>query len=148
MDTLSIIILTAVINAIVTGTIGGIILYRIQKRIDNSYFEYQTKFSLNHPKTVETLKTLYQKFIASNKATEEAIWKSRKLGTIKDAGNWSTEYDSFLDTRKDFENYFDDNRIFLTAKLVETVSHLKRRTEWMHISICLESVLKFVFNHR
>jgi len=63
MDTLSIIILTAVINAFVTAAIGGIVLYRIQKKIDNSYFEHQTKFVRNHQKQVETLETLYQKFL-------------------------------------------------------------------------------------
>jgi ubiquitin-protein ligase len=49
---------TALINAVITGTF----FYVIQKKIDSAFqkslYEYQIKFSRNYPKTLEILETL------------------------------------------------------------------------------------------
>jgi len=66
MDTISLIIVTAFLNAIITGIIANLIFYRYQKKIEDTFarsmLEYQTKFVRNHEKTVETLDTVYKKF--------------------------------------------------------------------------------------
>ena len=78
MDATEVILLTALVNIIITGLISGVVIYRIQRKIDSSFaekiekmrsnlqlsnFEQQTKFARNHEKAVEVLETLLQKFI-------------------------------------------------------------------------------------
>jgi len=71
MDTTETIILTTIINIIITGLVGGIIIYRIQKKIDatiqKSLFEHQTKFVRNHQKRVEALEALYNEIVSFEK---------------------------------------------------------------------------------
>jgi hypothetical protein len=67
MDTTEAIILTTIVNVIITGLVGGIVIYTIQKKIDatiqKSLFEYQTKFTRNFSKTLEVLDKLHQKVL-------------------------------------------------------------------------------------
>ena len=135
MDTLSIIVLTAVINALVTGTIGGIVLYRIQKRIDNSYYEYQTKFTINHAKSVETLKTLYQKFIAFNNALDEFISEKRYARLKPKKNEQSQEKHNREKMLADFKDYFRENRLFLPDRLADNIAKLCSHAEWLSLMV-------------
>src|SRR5687767_9786646 len=66
MDIQTIILIT-IINAIMTGLVGGIIIYVLRKKIDaaiqKSLFEHQIKFPKIYPKTLEVLEAYTQKVI-------------------------------------------------------------------------------------
>src|SRR6266540_2226555 len=92
MNPTEIILLTALVNIIITGLISGVAVYRIQRKIDSSFasklekfraglqysnFEQQTKFAATYPKRVEALQALYEKYRTFQRAFGD--W-SRAMG--------------------------------------------------------------------
>ena len=104
--------LTAVVNALVTAAIGGIVLYRIQKKIDNSYFEQQTKFKRLHEKRVEALETFYHKFVVFSDNLSEIIENTRN-GVQTDGKNFKEIQKQLTEKHEDLLHYFENNRLFL-----------------------------------
>ncbi len=110
-------ILTVLANAIVTG----IIVYLIQKKIENSFakkmeefksslqysnFEQQTKFARIHEKRTETLETLHQKFALFANTCEKMIH-------AKDIEQQANVMGKLID----FWQYFLANRLFIPDSL-------------------------------
>ncbi len=124
--TISIIILTAVINALVTGIIAGIAIYRIQKKIDHSYFQQQTRFVKSFEKMSETLETIYKKF------TEFKLGLVRYLFDVVSACE-STDEPMVINTEEkykhagkldDFNDYFMQNRLYLPSDISEKLQKI------------------------
>jgi hypothetical protein len=132
MNPISLMILTVLANAIVTG----IIVYRIQKRFEanlqNSLFEHQTKFSRNYAKRVEVLETLYQKFMVFRDAYKKSDFK---LFTFF-SGTLELEADDFFEDDNDqrskladFWHYFEANRLYLPNRLRVTIKNIHDTTQ-------------------
>ena len=118
MNPTEIILLTALVNVIITGLISGIAVYRIQRKIDDKFqrsaFEYQTKFTINHAKTVETLQTLYKRLSDYDESFADLISRSSLYCNSKSKEN-ITKADCKKAWEKlvDFRTYFWNNRLFL-----------------------------------
>lgn len=80
MDTAQAIILMTIVNTIITGLVGGIVIYTVQRKIDatiqKSLFEHQTKFTRNYNKKVEVLENLYKRVSAFNDSFRNLIFQS------------------------------------------------------------------------
>jgi hypothetical protein len=145
MDATRIVILATIINTIISGLVGGIVIYVIQRKIDatiqKSLFEYQTKYSAIHSRRVETLETLYQKFIAYKTNFENMMTNGLKAAYYVDEQGKTRirmhegredrikQLSSAISTSindndlkfKDFRTYFEKNRIYLSP---DTCSHI------------------------
>src|SRR5258705_9572997 len=126
MNQTTLTIITIAANAIITG----IIVYTIQKKIENalakrmeefkinlqySLFEQQTKFKRIHEKRVETLETLYQKFTVFRLELVRILYDA--VSACKLSGNQLTINDKEIKecTKKldDFNHYFINSRLYL-----------------------------------
>jgi hypothetical protein len=124
MNPITLMILTVLANATITGIIG----YFIQKKIENSFakkieefraslqysiFEQQTKFAKIHPKRVEILENLHQKFIlfadTCGKMMHERDIKQQVDVTGKLIGFWE---------------YFVANRLFMPDSLESEIEKI------------------------
>jgi hypothetical protein len=142
MNTSEAILLSALINIIIAGLISGIAIYRIQKKIDASYqkqmeefkasldrlnFEYQVKFSRKVPKTLEVLENIYQKFIESTFAfdrfTDDIAYYVYEFDNDSEkAGDFWTSKEILASKCNQINEYFENNRIFVTDESIEAVS--------------------------
>ena len=94
MDPTQTIILTSIVNIIITGLVGGIVIYTVQKKIDATIqkflFEHQTRFSRDYTRKVEVLGTLYQKYLVFADTIHQMIHESAK--SPKELGTESRRY--------------------------------------------------------
>jgi len=157
MDTIATIIVTAFINIMITSIISNLVFYRYQKRIESSFaekleetkaslaysiFEQQTKFTTNYARRVETLDTLYKKFVAYNNALEDLVsTKTEFVETIIEENEWNQKRDNVNKLLKDFGQYYKDNRLFLPALITENISELYSEAEM--VSFAFPLVLPF-----
>lgn len=121
METTEAVLLITLINIIVTGVVGGFIIYRIQKKIDatfqKSVFEYQTKYSRNYPKTLETLETLREKFAIYVRSCIRAI-----------ANEDINQRENILKNLEDFYGYFSDHRMYISESLVSEINQIFQKS--------------------
>ncbi len=152
MDTLTTLILTVLANAIVTG----VIVYLIQKKIDNSFakkmeevrvnlqkslIEHQIKISRTYPKSLEVLEAFNEKF---QYFLMLSSWSSRlteKLFSSKEVVAQEDLMD--LDKKEikaigDCETYLLHNRIYLPDDSVRELEEImnRSRTLCFHLSFC------------
>jgi hypothetical protein len=121
MDTLPIIIVTALITAFVNGAVSVTIFLRVQKSIELSFQEQlekfkselqkennerQLKFSTSYNKTLEVLGAFVDKF--------------RQYAGVF---NHVCQRSSLSTTMPEDENYFDERRQLYTGKLLECEAH-------------------------
>ena len=144
MDTTQAIILIFIVNTIITGLVGGIVIYTIQKKIDatiqKSLFEHQTKFARIHQKRVETLETVYRKFLNFAEGFTGSVLKALNYGI---ASNEVTkinmdDFEDFDDHREEIEDcwtYFMNNRLFLSANASKELRNILRGAQSMPIII-------------
>jgi hypothetical protein len=117
-------------TAIFTTTFTGIVVYFLQKRIENKFarslFEFQKKFSINHEKEIETLKLLYQKFLVLSK--EFRNLSRRILNSSHDIKESQEEIEeaieNFWQEMNSYDEYFMENRIFLPNDTARKVASL------------------------
>lgn len=128
MDATEAIILTSIVNIIITGLVGGIVIYTIQKKIDatiqKSLFEHQTKFVQLHAKRIETLETLYQKFRIFTFALEKLISTTNWARIKRQEINQETYKENEKNVQRalyDFWNYFNANRLYLSSELIHEI---------------------------
>jgi len=144
------IILTALVNFMVTGLIGGLLLYRIQKRIDISFaekleqfkaslqkssVEHQIKFSITYPKTLEILETYRKKLVhysnvleKSHSTVNEALSKSEMLSDE----NCQRMIDEIYGALTEFYIYSQENRLYLPDELVLELRDISYKVESMN----------------
>lgn len=150
MNTLETILLTSLINVLITGFVGGFVIYRIQKKIDatiqKSLFEYQTRFSAVHSKRIETLEILYQKFIRYKSDFDDMLKNSMRIDYIDKYGKirlrkyssnegFVKQISSVVSKRiaqiennfLDFKKYFEKNRIFLSPDACFEIDYILSR---------------------
>jgi hypothetical protein len=146
MNPITLMLLTVVANALVTG----IIVYLIQKRIERSYtrqmeefkaslqysnFEQQTKFAKIHEKRVETLETLYQKYSLIRDSFREII------GELNIAENKykmeGSKYSPHRELLDDFRFYFETNRLFLTPETSGEINEICLTAERVNVALRL-----------
>jgi len=112
-----IIILTSIVNVIISGLVGGVVIYVIQKKIDatiqKSLFEHQTKFARSHEKTVETLEILHQKYSLFARMCNVMIGE-------KDAGRKTAVFDQLID----FWGYFLENRMYIAENVEDDMQEI------------------------
>lgn len=120
MNTTETIILTTIINVIITGLVGGIIIYAIQKKIDaatqKSLFEHQVKFSRAYPKTLEVLDALYQKFMTFTDAVKGWVDHVEAFFIMEGstgAGEFRGYYSDVQEKFEECEKYFAANPLVL-----------------------------------
>jgi hypothetical protein len=136
MSTAETIILTAVINLIITGLVGGIVIYRIQKKIDSSFqkslFEHQTRFSRNYTRKVEILGTLYQKYLVFADTIHQMIHESVKspeeLGAASKSHYIVNKQDETTEQINDFWHYHQFHRLDLTDAQAEEITQILNRS--------------------
>ncbi len=120
MDATQIILLTSLFNIIISGLVGGIVIYTLQKKIDatiqKSLFEHQTKFAIIHPKTLEVLETLYQKFVQCAKSFSPVLIDVFETHRNNSQINFHKHKDLELQLH-DTGKYFLNNRLFLPASI-------------------------------
>lgn len=137
METTEIILLTALVNIIVTGLIGGVVVYRIQKKIDDGFqrsaFEHQTKFAINHAKTVETLQTLYKKLSDYNEDFRYLIDRSSRYYNSKsDETITKADCEKVFEKLVDFRTYYWNNRLFLPDDIAEKILLIYNWIRFVH----------------
>jgi len=113
-------ILTVVLNALVTGTLIFYFQKRMETRFEQRSFEDQTKFKRLYEKRVEALETLYQKFIVFTDHLKEVIENSRR-GEQVDHEMYDIVRTQSTEKYKDLLHYFENNRLFLSDKTNEAV---------------------------
>ena len=111
MNPITLMLLTVVANALVTG----IIVYLIQKKIEHAYtkqmeefkasiqyslFEQQTRFTRIHEKRAETLETLYQKF---SLFADAFIWILSNVLVV--GNNYKMDYSKYSFNRRLLEDF-------------------------------------------
>jgi hypothetical protein len=124
----------ALATAVVTVILSGVILFLFQERIKTSLakslYEHQTKFSRNYEKQVETLETLYKKYLLFDEAFTDMVWTAtdyrvtsvdKEIKIDFDAFNIVTEINLTLD---EFREYFMNNRLFLSAYSIAEVEKI------------------------
>lgn len=130
MDTTETILLTALINIIITGLISGVAVYRIQRKIDaafqQSLFEYQTKFVQIHAKRVETLENLYKKFLLYIKTFQFDMSPEINAG-LNDSSIDFSKYEEAKSYSDDAGKYFLNNRLFLPSDIVVEIEKIFHR---------------------
>lgn len=144
MDTMETIILTSIVNIIITGLVGGIVIYRIQKKIDatiqKSLFEHQIKFTQIHAKRVETLEGVYQRFLVFADTIHESIRETREKDfTEKDALTRShyvvSKQEDLHEKINDFWHYSAVNRLYLTESIIDEI------TKILHEAVSLQTLV-------
>ena len=130
-------ILTVVLNALVTGVIVSYFNKRLETKFAKRLFEDQVKFQRTHQKRAETLEALYPKFRVFsdqlNKLLENAFIEKNEFVADPEV----------LDAiRKNFHSskeYFEDNKIFLDTKEVYDI-------ERIYISFWyIQQIIKFLY---
>src|SRR5687767_4616927 len=116
MDTTQIIILTMIVNIIMSSLVGGIVIYVIQKKIDatiqKSLFEHQIRFSRNYTKTLEVLETCRLKFNEFSRACQQL--RKEFVMVIVSQETISEEEikeikNNLVEKNREFVVYFEDN---------------------------------------
>jgi len=129
MDTVAVIVISALVNLLVTGLVGGIIIYRFQKEMDATYtkqmeefksslqnisFEQQVKFEKLYPKRVGTLEVLCKKY---------DIFSDALTGLIMLKGTMSAkEQGEIQDKLNDFWKDYENNRLFLPLEMLNEIT--------------------------
>ena len=130
MDPTQAIILTTIFNVVFTSLVGGIIIYTLQKKIDatiqKSLFEHQTKFTINHTKTIETLDTLYKKFVAFYSAITDLI-AARRHSREEDWGGHQREQARTL--LQDLWKYYKDHHLYVPGEITDKLDGFDIITE-------------------
>jgi hypothetical protein len=147
MDATVAILLTALVNIIITGLISGVAVYRIQRKIENSFaeklerfksdlaystFEQQTKFARLHEKRVQSLEALYEKYKifidASNRWIE--VIDRHMMGNAL-LLNQTIDIDQHLKIQREVQaklndclNHFETNRLLFSVDLVNEIWHI------------------------
>lgn len=130
-------IATAIVTVLLTGGILFVFHKKIEELFARSLFVYQTKFSINHAKSVETLETLYKKFMIFNNAVEELISAKRFAETEIEDGEWNKKAVNADDLLKNFWNYYKENHLFLPAAMADNIPELYGRTGRVSLMIAL-----------
>jgi hypothetical protein len=120
MDPITLLVVTVVANALVTG----VIVYTIQKSIESSYtkkiddhravlqlnnFEQQTKFSNIYAKRLETLESVYRKYLSFADSLAKLISEIEVAPEFR-----SVSYEEMTTKFHDVRDYFVENTIFLS----------------------------------
>src|SRR5574341_214600 len=153
MDTTEIIILTTIFNIIMSGLIGGIVIYTLQKKIDatiqKSLFEHQTKFTRSYEKTVETLENLCKKLaVCARGFREMAVQAVSFYQDIRKELNVDVAY--YENNRlqlEDFFNYLEENRYALPGKLVHQITSIYINVNNLHQALPI-ALPFYDFNNR
>jgi len=137
MDTTEIILLTALVNIIITGLISGIAVYRIQRKIDDGFqrsaFEHQTKFAINHAKTVETLQTLYKKLSDYYESFDYLIHRSADYcNSISKENLTKADCEKAWGKLVDFRTYYWNNRLFLSDEIADKLLQIYNWIRFVH----------------
>lgn len=113
-------ILTVVLNGLVTGIIVVWFGKRLESRLGRQNFEYQTKFTQVHAKRIETLEYLYLKFVKAAKKFSSLMVEAFEA--------YNTIYELEVSKHRDVEleiddagKYFLNNRLFLDAKTITEI---------------------------
>ncbi len=139
METTQTIILISIFNIIFTALVGGVVIYVIQKKIDatiqKSLFEYQTKFSRNYPKRVETLETLYQKLLLYIKTFQYVMLPEINLAMKNGSPIDFSKYKEANLYSDDAGKYFLNNRLFLQADTVVEIEEIFHRQSMFQLLV-------------
>src|SRR6266545_2089759 len=120
MDTTQTVILISIVNIIITGLVGGIVIYRIQKKIDatiqKSLFEHQTKFARSYPKSLEVLEQYNQKVLTCSRLSFKVGYRALELSLGHEVGDDVVERDrdALEKSVNECREYFENNRIHLS----------------------------------
>lgn len=118
MNELAILIITAFVNAAVTGVISNLVFLRYKTEIENSFaqslFEYQTKFVRNHEKMVVALDTIYKKYAALLRACRDFMSQNEHE-------NDNPHTSTVVACIADMSDYFNENRIYLPTDVEKTI---------------------------
>ena len=141
MDPITLMLLTVVANAIVTG----IIVYLIQKRIERSYtrqmeefraniqkslFEHQIKFSKVYPKTLEVLEIYNQKIFDCSRLSFKLgyrIMAAISGDNTSEAEMIEKEHDELLAAARDIKTYFENNHLHLPDVIIDELEEINNR---------------------
>ncbi len=126
---------TAIVTVFLTGGILFVFQERIRTALAKSLYEYQTKFSINHAKTVEALDILYKKFVKFNNAVDELIFAKKYAKTKTEDNEWHKKAANADDLLKDFWNYYKENRLFLPSAIADNISELYHKTEMVSLML-------------
>jgi len=110
-------ILSALFIVAANTLITYFLLRRQEQRLQYEVFEQQQKFSAMHPKRVEVLQTLYEKynnFVDTFYEWSQGIEADIKAGKKVDIAHFSVDEPEEVDKKlSDFWHYLTDNRLFL-----------------------------------
>jgi hypothetical protein len=128
-------IATAIVTVLLTGGVPFLFQQKIANYFTKSLFVYQTKFSINHAKAVETLETLYKKFVAYHKAVTDTISEKNYPGNdAEKTKKMKADSDKLL---REFEKYSKDNRLYLPNAIAESILRLNHDVSWLAVLLML-----------
>jgi len=148
MDTTQTIILTSIVNIILTGLVGGIVIYVVQKRIESSFtkkleefkaslaysnFEQQTRFVSAHTKRIETLQVLYKKLVLYSESYVELIWQTNRCyNSLQKTNSTPSDYERIFEKLIDFHMFHIENHLFLPDDVAKEIDLLYSNVESLH----------------
>lgn len=143
MDATQTIILTTIFNLVISGLVGGIVIYTLQKKIDatiqKSLFEHQTKFARNYPKAMEGLEAFYKKYLKFAEDFKLIILEvqlSLFSSSILDADfkkdlSELKERTLALDMASEFSEDLNDLRLFLPVYVISGIERILSASHFM-----------------
>ena len=142
MNNIALIIVTAFINL----AVSNFLFLRYQKKIESTFiksvFEYQTKFTRNHEKTVETLETIYQKFqelqVKVNRNIMNIIVSSENDLPDDEHRN---ELKAVFEKADNLQEYYFARRIYLEEKTSEQIGQIVNKTKLLNLSIHMALII-------
>jgi len=138
MDPIFLTLLTIAANTLITY----FLLNRQERRLAQKSFEDQLKSKMVHEKKFQTLETLYQKYLAFERAFSSAIWSLQYVHSEHRRIKFITTDLALL---KDFEggygkleeciDYLDENRIFLPDSMATEIRTMFVNSSFPHTII-------------
>ncbi|HMX17683.1 MAG TPA: hypothetical protein PLN79_14785 [bacterium] len=148
-----------VFTSLTSALITGVIVYLIQKSIENSFnkkmeefrasiqytfFEQQTKFTRTFQKKIETFEVLHQKLNLLGQSMN-SLANLIKNEITASSQKKSEEYDKATETVStsylDFLHYYTENRLYLPDQSIETIEKISTKVGMLSMLIGLSGMI-------
>ena len=135
MDQITLLILTVVINALVTGTIVFIFQKRIEASIAKKDFEHQIKFSKLYPKSLDVIETYRQKLL-NRRGTAFRYYTELSYMFFRnevDEKRFEESRRSALDASNEMQKHINDNIIYIPKRFLAEVNEIRMKARALSV---------------
>ena len=125
-------ILTVVLNGLLTGIIVVWYGKRLESRLGRENFEHQTKFSKTYSQRVEVLETFYRKFLEFSEIFCDDILTILPMGEESKMDVdvfFVRKLETHAEKLLECQGYFKNNRLFLSAGNISEIEEILHRMD-------------------